>query len=177
MSWTGSSSLDLDEFRPGLRACQEEGVSHPLAEAGMTKEDVRESARRSGLGFWDEPSAACLASRIPYGEAVTTRNLARIEQAEDHLHDLGFDQVRVRTHGTIARIEGYFHVISKGPFPSARRSFPCSGTSGMTMSPSTSRGFGAGAWISMSGDRLSFPQSGLAPGCRTQAPGDRPCSG
>jgi len=66
---------------------------------------VRESARRSGLNFWDEPSAACLASRIPYGEAVTTRNLARIEQAEDHLHDLGFDQVRVRTHGTIARIE------------------------------------------------------------------------
>jgi uncharacterized protein len=101
----GVQLSDLDEFRPGLRACQEEGVSHPLAEAGMTKEDVRESARRSGLNFWDEPSAACLASRIPYGEAVTTRNLARIEQAEDHLHDLGFDQVRVRTHGTIARIE------------------------------------------------------------------------
>jgi uncharacterized protein len=96
---------DLDEFRPGLRACQEEGVSHPMAEAGMTKEDVRESARASGFGFWDEPSAACLASRIPYGEAITTRMLARIEHAEDYLHDLGFNQVRVRTHGTIARIE------------------------------------------------------------------------
>jgi uncharacterized protein len=101
----GTQLSDLDEFRPGLRACLEEGVSHPLAEAGMTKEDVREYARRYGLALGDEPSAACLASRIPYGEAVTMRKLTKIEQAEDHLHDLGFEQVRVRTHGTIARIE------------------------------------------------------------------------
>lgn len=101
----GVQLSDLDEFRPGLEACREEGVSHPLAEAGMTKEDVRASARRSGLGFWDEPSSACLASRIPYGDTITPGKLAMIEQAEDHLHDLGFDQVRVRTHGAVARIE------------------------------------------------------------------------
>jgi uncharacterized protein len=101
----GVQLSDLEEFRPGLYACREEGVSHPLAEAGMTKKDVRAAARESGLGFWDEPSAACLASRIPYGETITTEKLAMIECAEDHLKDLGFDQVRVRTHGTLARIE------------------------------------------------------------------------
>ncbi len=101
----GVQLSDLDEFRPGLEACREEGVLHPLAEAGMSKEDVRASARRSGLGFWDEPSSACLASRIPYDEIITPRKLAMIEQAEDHLHDLGFNQVRVRTHGALARIE------------------------------------------------------------------------
>ena len=101
----GVQLSDLDEFRPGLLACREEGVSHPLAEAGMTKGDVLVSARESGLGFWNEPPAACLASRIPYGEEITTGKLAMIELAEDQLRDLGFDQVRVRTHGATARIE------------------------------------------------------------------------
>lgn len=101
----GVQLSDLEEYRPGLDACREEVVSHPLAEAGMTKEDVRASARESGLGFWAEPSAACLASRIPYNEAITAERLAMIERAEDHLLDLGFSQVRVRTHRTMARIE------------------------------------------------------------------------
>jgi uncharacterized protein len=101
----GVQLSDLEEYRPGLVACREEGVSHPLAEAGMTKEDIRKAARESGFDFWEEPSMACLASRLPYGVRITEENLKMIEKAEDFLHDLGFAQVRVRTYNTIARIE------------------------------------------------------------------------
>jgi uncharacterized protein len=103
---------DLEEYRPGLIACREEGIFHPLVEAGMGKEDVRKAARDAGFDFWDEPSSACLASRIPYGDAITEEKLEIIEAAENILQDLGFSQVRVRTHGPMARIE-----VSPGQFP------------------------------------------------------------
>ena len=74
-------------------------------EAGITKADIREIARRRGYAFWNMPSAACLSSRIPYGEEITTDKLRMIDGAEEHLHRLGFTQVRVRLHGPVARIE------------------------------------------------------------------------
>jgi uncharacterized protein len=101
----GVQLSDMNEYRPGLAACDEECIDHPLSEAGMTKEDVMKAAREYGFDFWDDPSTPCLATRIPYGERITVETLEMIEKAEDMLHDLGFHQVRVRTHDTIARIE------------------------------------------------------------------------
>ena len=102
---SGFNRSDLGEHRPGLLACSEEGIIHPFIEAGITKADIRRIARELGLGFWDKPSAACLASRIPYGEEITNETLRMIEVAEEVLLEAGFSQVRVRSHGGIARIE------------------------------------------------------------------------
>jgi uncharacterized protein len=101
----GAISSDEAGHRPGLRASTEEGIIHPFLEAGMTKADIRGIAKERGLPFWDKPSAACLASRIPYGEAITEKKLRMIEAAEAILHDEGFSGIRVRSHGGIARIE------------------------------------------------------------------------
>ena len=101
----GSNVSDEGEYRPGLKAMSEEGIIHPFIDAGMTKQDIRDIARESGYEFWNKPSAACLASRIPYGDEITQKKLAMIEAAENLLHNSGFRQVRVRTYGTIARIE------------------------------------------------------------------------
>jgi uncharacterized protein len=101
----GVNLSDYEDYRPGIKACDEEGVWHPFVEACITKEDIRAMAREMNLSFWNKPSAACLASRIPYGERITAGKLALVEQAEDLLKSLGFSQVRVRSHGRIARIE------------------------------------------------------------------------
>lgn len=101
----GTSASDLGEHRPGIRAGREEGVLHPFIDAGITKADIRALARRKGFGFWSRPSAACLSSRIPYGEAITAARLRMIEEAEEVLQGMGFTQVRVRLHGPVARIE------------------------------------------------------------------------
>jgi uncharacterized protein len=101
----GTSASDLGEHRPGLRAGGEEGIVHPFIEAGITKADIRAIARGRGHGFWNRPSAACLSSRIPYGEAITADRLRIIERGEEELLSRGFTQVRVRLHGPVARIE------------------------------------------------------------------------
>jgi uncharacterized protein len=101
----GINLSDLGEHRPGIRASDEEGIIHPFIEAGITKDDIREIARGRGYAFWNMPSAACLSSRIPYGEEITAEKLRMIEEAEEHLRGLGFTQVRVRLHGPLARIE------------------------------------------------------------------------
>ncbi|MDD1658686.1 MAG: ATP-dependent sacrificial sulfur transferase LarE [Methanomicrobiales archaeon] len=101
----GMNCSDLGGHRPGIRASDEEGIVHPFLETGMTKEDIRAIARGRGYPFWNKPSAACLVSRIPYGEEITRRKLRMIEDAEEYLLCLGFTQVRVRLHGGIARIE------------------------------------------------------------------------
>ncbi|HVN66048.1 MAG TPA: ATP-dependent sacrificial sulfur transferase LarE [Methanomicrobiales archaeon] len=101
----GTSASDLGEHRPGLRAATEEGILHPFVEAGLTKEDIRAIALRRGHGFWNRPSAACLASRIPYGDELGIAKLRMVGDAEELLHALGFGQVRVRLHGELARIE------------------------------------------------------------------------
>ncbi len=101
----GVSADDLDEFRPGLVAGREMGVTSPLAEAGLTKAEIRVLAREAGLSNWDKPSTPCLATRIPYGTRLTTGRLAMIETAENFLIELGFPQCRVRYHDDMARIE------------------------------------------------------------------------
>jgi uncharacterized protein len=78
---------------------------HPFIEAGITKQDIRDIARDLDLPVWQKPSAACLASRIPYGDAITAGKLQRIEEAEAYLTSLGIGQLRVRLYGDLARIE------------------------------------------------------------------------
>jgi uncharacterized protein len=101
----GMNGDDRGDFRPGQRAAAEHGVVAPLAEAGLSKEEIRELAREAGLRLWDKPASACLASRIEYGRAVTREALAAVEAGEEALRELGFRQFRVRHHGEIARIE------------------------------------------------------------------------
>jgi pyridinium-3,5-biscarboxylic acid mononucleotide sulfurtransferase len=101
----GIQVSDLGERRPGNRAGDEEGIIHPFIEAGLTKKEIREIASFLGYGFSKKPSAACLSSRIPYGQEITRENLHMIELAEDYLFGLGFSQFRVRDHGGLARIE------------------------------------------------------------------------
>ncbi|MGI8663166.1 MAG: ATP-dependent sacrificial sulfur transferase LarE [Acidimicrobiales bacterium] len=96
---------DLGEHRPGQRAAAEAGAAFPLVDAGFTKADVRAWSQRLGLHTWDKPAAACLASRVPYGTAVTVEVLGRVERAERSLRALGFDKLRVRHYGDTARIE------------------------------------------------------------------------
>lgn len=96
---------DLSDYRPGQQAAEELGVAAPLAEAGLTKDDIRRLSKEMGLPTWDKPSMACLASRIPYGQPVTATGLSMVEAAEDFLLALGLKACRVRHHGTVARIE------------------------------------------------------------------------
>ena len=101
----GSNMDDLGDYRPGLQAVRELGIRSPLREVGLTKDDIRALSRRMGLPTWNKPSFACLASRFPYGQEITVERLGRVERAEQFLLDLGFGQVRVRSHGDLARIE------------------------------------------------------------------------
>lgn len=101
----GSTRDDLDDYRPGRQALAELGIISPLLEIGFTKDEVRALARHLGLPNWNQPSQACLASRIPYGEEVTEEKLRRVALAEDFLREQGFAQLRVRHHGPLARIE------------------------------------------------------------------------
>jgi pyridinium-3,5-biscarboxylic acid mononucleotide sulfurtransferase len=101
----GVNLSDCGDYRPGIAACDKEGIWHPFADAAITKEDIRALAHDLGLPFWNKPSSACLASRIPYGEPITPENLAMVEEAEEYLKSLGFLQLRVRSHGRVARIE------------------------------------------------------------------------
>jgi pyridinium-3,5-biscarboxylic acid mononucleotide sulfurtransferase len=96
---------DQKDFRPGQKAAALHRVTAPLAEAGLTKSDVRELAQQAGLRVWDKPASACLSSRVEYGRRVTPEALRMIEDAEDALRRLGFSRFRVRHHGAIARIE------------------------------------------------------------------------
>ena len=93
-----------DIFRPGVRAASEEGIWHPLADAGFTARDVANAARAAGLSAWNKPSNSCLASRISYGEEITVKKLHMVENAEEFLGGIS-KRVRVRMHGKIARIE------------------------------------------------------------------------
>ena len=101
----GSNHDDLSDHRPGHKAAEENNVRSPLQEAGFTKAEIRQLARDLDLPNWNKPSSACLASRVPYGTAITTELLAQVERAEDYLSSLGFTEFRVRHHGEIARIE------------------------------------------------------------------------
>ena len=117
----GSNADDVHDFRPGMRAVRELGVLSPLREAGLTKADIRALSREFGLKASSRPSSACLATRIPYGERITPEKLRMAGRSEEYLHELGFDQVRVRVHGTLARIEVPADHIARFADPSLRR--------------------------------------------------------
>jgi uncharacterized protein len=101
----GMNLDDMRDYRPGQRAAQDHEVLAPLAEAGLTKQDVRLLAKAAGYPVWDRPAAPCLSSRVEYGRPVTREVLAQVEQAEDSLRQLGFRELRVRHHGELARVE------------------------------------------------------------------------
>jgi len=101
----GTNASDTQDFRPGMRALNEYAVRSPLLEIGLTKPEIRELARMLGLPTAEKPAMACLASRLPYGSAITPEKLRQIEHAEEFLFGLGLSQVRVRHHERMARIE------------------------------------------------------------------------
>lgn len=101
----GSNIDDLEEYRPGRKALEELLIKSPLLEAGFTKADVRAASQLLGLPSWDKQSLACLASRFPYGTAITAERLRQVEYCETFLRKEGFSVFRVRYHGDTARIE------------------------------------------------------------------------
>lgn len=107
MAWVldGTNADDRWDFRPGRRAAAENAVISPLMMAGFTKAEIRRVSRRMGLPTADQPAMACLASRFPYGTRITTSGLKAVDRMEESLRRLGFRQVRVRHHGSVARIE------------------------------------------------------------------------
>lgn len=96
---------DLGDYRPGQNAAKQHLVAAPLADAGLSKAEIRELSRQAELPTWDRPASACLSSRIPYGTPVTIENVKTVERGEEELKALGFRQFRVRFHGNIVRIE------------------------------------------------------------------------
>ena len=96
---------DLGDYRPGQNAAKVHQVAAPLADARMSKADIRELSRQAGLPTWDRPASACLSSRVPYGTPVTPETVKTVETGEERLKSLGFRQFRVRFHGEIVRIE------------------------------------------------------------------------
>jgi pyridinium-3,5-biscarboxylic acid mononucleotide sulfurtransferase len=101
----GMNVDDKRDFRPGQRAAGEHAVLAPLADAGLTKQEIRLLARAAGYTLWDRPAAPCLSSRVEYGRTVTREVLSQVEQGEESLRQLGFREFRVRHHGELARVE------------------------------------------------------------------------
>lgn len=101
----GANFDDIGDYRPGMKATQELGVMSPLKDAKLTKDEIRELSKQFGLPTWDKPSAACLASRFPYGTEITREKLNIVGEAEAFIKSFGIVQLRVRYHDQIARIE------------------------------------------------------------------------
>lgn len=101
----GMNADDTRDFRPGQRAAEEHAVLAPLAEAGLTKLEIRALAKAAGYPVWDRPAAPCLSSRVEYGRTVTREVLEQVEKAEESMRQLGFRELRVRHHGELARVE------------------------------------------------------------------------
>ncbi len=118
---SGTNADDLEDFRPGLRAAEQQQVYSPLAEAGIGKAEVRKLAAELGLPIHDKPASPCLASRVPYGQPITPAKLRQIDQAETLLQELGFRECRVRHHETVARIEVPVDQIPRLVEPELRR--------------------------------------------------------
>ena len=110
----GMNADDTRDFRPGQRAAEQHAVLAPLAEAGLTKVEIRTLAKAAGYTLWDRPAAPCLSSRVEYGRTVTREVLEQVENAEEGLRQLGFREFRVRHHGDLARVE-----IARAELPGA----------------------------------------------------------
>ena len=94
----GINASDLNEYRPGLQASNEENIIHPFLSLGIQKAEIRQIAQECGFNFWNKPSSSCLASRIPYGENITLEKLKMVENAENILHDLCFSNLLSLIH-------------------------------------------------------------------------------
>jgi pyridinium-3,5-biscarboxylic acid mononucleotide sulfurtransferase len=101
----GSTTDDLNDYRPGRRASREHAVRSPLIEAGLSKAEIRELSKRVNLPTWDKPASPCLSSRIAYGTPVTIERLAKVDQGEAILREYGFREFRVRHHDQLVRLE------------------------------------------------------------------------
>ncbi len=101
----GTNKDDYSDYRPGLQAADENMIKSPLAELGITKQNIREIAKHFGINIWDKPSSPCLSSRIPYNKVITPIKLAQIEKAEAILNDFGYNNVRARHYDDMCRIE------------------------------------------------------------------------
>ncbi|MGD0277974.1 MAG: ATP-dependent sacrificial sulfur transferase LarE [Smithella sp.] len=101
----GTNADDLHDYRPGIRALKELNIVSPFLNQKWTKNDIRNAAKKSGLGNWNKQPGACLLSRMPYGHEITLHELEMIEKAEQYLTGMGFEFVRVRSYGNLARIE------------------------------------------------------------------------
>lgn len=110
----GMNADDTRDYRPGQRAAQQHEVLAPLAEAGLTKAEVRVLSKAAGYSLWDRPAAPCLSSRVEYGRKVTREVLEQVENAEESIRQLGFREFRVRHHGDLARVE-----IARNELPGA----------------------------------------------------------
>jgi uncharacterized protein len=119
----GVNADDEGDFRPGQRAAHLHHVLAPLLEAGLSKAEIRELARRADLRVWDKPASACLSSRLEYGRAVTPEALNVVERGEDALRTMGFRQFRVRHHGEIVRIEIARDELPRALTPEMAREF------------------------------------------------------
>lgn len=114
----GTNAGDSGESRPGIRALRELGIRSPLAEAGLTKSEIRDLLQQDGISLWNKPSLSCLLTRIPYDTEISDGMLRMIEKAEDFLFEKGYPGTRVRLHGEVARIEclpGYLSQIINDP--------------------------------------------------------------
>lgn len=122
LNWVldGTQRDDLRDVRPGRQAAREWKVRSPLAEAGWTKEEVREASRLLDLPTWDKPAMACLASRLPTGMAVNVERLGQVERCEAGLKSIGFRQVRARHRDGSVRLELEPALISRVAQPAMR---------------------------------------------------------
>lgn len=101
----GTNADDAADWRPGRLAAQEEGVESPLLDSALTKNEIRELSKALGLPTWNKPATPCLASRIPYGQEITTKELEKVSRAEAFIRKFGVMELRVRNHSDVARIE------------------------------------------------------------------------
>jgi pyridinium-3,5-biscarboxylic acid mononucleotide sulfurtransferase len=101
----GTNMDDLGDVRPGIAAARDKGARMPMVDVGLTKQEIRDLSRELALPTWDKPQLACLSSRFPYGTKITPDRLRRVDEFEDGLRALGFKQLRVRFHDSIARLE------------------------------------------------------------------------
>lgn len=101
----GVNTDDTGDFRPGHRAADEHDVLSPFLDVALSKQEIRDLSRAAGLPTADLPASACLSSRLPYGTEVTVERLGQVERGEEALRRLGFEQVRLRHHGELARVE------------------------------------------------------------------------